>query len=72
MNYGTEEEKEKIKDKMQIGVFQDIQKPGFFEEYEKLVMKIQEKKIKGGGGEEMKKEIRICGFGRLIVLQTMP
>ena len=53
MNYGTEKEKEQIKDKMQIGVFQDIQKSGFFEEYEKLVERLQLKekksdKVKGG------------------------
>ena len=46
MNYGTEKEKEKIKDKMQIGVFQDIQKSGFFEEYEKLVDRLQSKERK--------------------------
>jgi 2-oxoglutarate/2-oxoacid ferredoxin oxidoreductase subunit beta len=48
MKYGTDEEKEKIKNKMQIGVFQDIQKPGFFEQYEKLVERLQDKKDKGG------------------------
>jgi len=47
MNYGSEKEKEKIKNKMQIGVFQDIQKPGFFELYEKLVDRLQEKPAKG-------------------------
>ena len=39
-------EPEKIKDKMQIGVFQDIQKSGFFEEYEKLVDRLQSKEKK--------------------------
>jgi len=53
MNYGNEKEKEQIKDKMQIGVFQDIQKSGFFEEYGKLVERLQLKgkkpdKPKGG------------------------
>ena len=37
MNYGTEEEKENARQKFQIGVFQDLTKSGFFEEYEKLV-----------------------------------
>jgi 2-oxoglutarate ferredoxin oxidoreductase subunit beta len=47
MNYGTDKEKEKIKNKMQVGVFQDIQKPGFFEQYGKLVERLQEKKTVG-------------------------
>ena len=47
MKYGSDEEKEKIKNKMQIGVFQDIQKAGFFEQYEKLVNRLQEKQVKG-------------------------
>jgi hypothetical protein len=32
---------------MQVGVFQDIQKPGFFEQYGKLVERLQEKKTVG-------------------------
>ena len=48
MTYGNDEEKEKIKNKMQIGVFQDIEKQGFFEQYEKLVERLQEKKGEGG------------------------
>ena len=48
MNYGTDKEKEEIKHKMQIGVFQDINKPGFFEEYEKLVERLYIKDAKGG------------------------
>ena len=36
MNYGTEEEKEKTKNMIKIGVFQNVEKAGFFEEYEKL------------------------------------
>ena len=47
MEYGTDEEKEKIKNKIQLGVFQDIEKPGFFEQYEKLVERLQTKKDKG-------------------------
>lgn len=43
MNYGTEEEKEQVKGKMQIGVFQNVDKPGFFEEHEKLVRRLMEK-----------------------------
>jgi hypothetical protein len=53
MKYGTEEEIEQIKHKMPLGVFQNIQKPGFFEQYEKLVERLQQKaskpvKAKGG------------------------
>jgi len=48
MKYGTDEEKEKIKNKIQCGVFQDIEKSGFFEQYEKLVERLQEKRVKGG------------------------
>jgi hypothetical protein len=51
MTYGNEKEKEQIKDKMQIGVFQDIQKSGFFEEYEKLVERLQ---IKGKKPDKLK------------------
>ncbi|MFO7677656.1 MAG: 2-oxoacid:ferredoxin oxidoreductase subunit beta [Thermoplasmatota archaeon] len=48
MNYGTNQEKEKVKNKMQIGVFQDIQKPGFFELYEDLLNRFLEKPSKEG------------------------
>jgi 2-oxoglutarate/2-oxoacid ferredoxin oxidoreductase subunit beta len=40
MNYGTEEEKKHIRYMFPIGVFQDFDKPGFFEEYEKLVNRL--------------------------------
>jgi hypothetical protein len=43
MEYGTEKEKEEIKNMFPIGVFQDIEKPGFFEQYEKLVNRLIEK-----------------------------
>jgi 2-oxoglutarate ferredoxin oxidoreductase subunit beta len=43
MNYGTDEEKNQIKHMFPIGVFQDIDKPGFFEEYEKLVTRLMGK-----------------------------
>lgn len=43
MMYGTEEEKNRVKQLMQIGVFQNIDKPEFFSEYEKLVMRLQKK-----------------------------
>jgi 2-oxoglutarate/2-oxoacid ferredoxin oxidoreductase subunit beta len=43
MNYGSEEEKNQIKNMFPIGVFQDIDKPGFFEAYEKLVSRLMEK-----------------------------
>jgi len=46
MKYGTEEEKALVKDKMRIGVFQNIQKPGFFEQYENLVNKLKEEEAK--------------------------
>ncbi|KYK24920.1 2-oxoglutarate synthase [Thermoplasmatales archaeon SM1-50] len=41
MQYGTEEEKKELKHKFQIGVFQDLQKPGFFELYGNLVNRLQ-------------------------------
>jgi len=44
MNYGSKEEKEEIKNKFQIGVFQDIDKPGFFGEYKKLIERVMGKK----------------------------
>ena len=40
MNYGTEEEKKQTRNMFPIGVFQDFDKPGFFEEYEKLVNRL--------------------------------
>ncbi len=52
MMYGSDEEKNEIKDKFQIGVFQDLEKPGFFEEYEKLVNRIQITDIKKKGGKQ--------------------
>ena len=42
MDYGTDEEKEVIKSKIQIGVFQDEVKPGFFEAYDELVERLIE------------------------------
>jgi 2-oxoglutarate ferredoxin oxidoreductase subunit beta len=42
MNYGTEEEKQQIRNMFPIGVFQDFNKPGFFEEYEKLVNRLMD------------------------------
>jgi len=46
MNYGSEKEKEEVKDMIPVGVFQDLEKPGFFEQYEKLVERLNGKKIK--------------------------
>ncbi|KAA0006304.1 MAG: 2-oxoacid:ferredoxin oxidoreductase subunit beta [Thermoplasmata archaeon] len=46
MSYGSEEEKEAMKDMFPIGVFQDIDKPGFFEEYQKLVARLMGKNNK--------------------------
>ena len=43
MTYGTEKEKEEIRNMFPIGVFQDIEKPGFFEKYENLVNRLLEK-----------------------------
>ncbi|MBN2599618.1 MAG: 2-oxoacid:ferredoxin oxidoreductase subunit beta [Candidatus Thermoplasmatota archaeon] len=43
MTYGSEEEKNQIRHMFPIGVFQDIDKPGFFEAYEKLVNRLMEK-----------------------------
>ena len=40
MNYGSEKEKEEIKNMFPIGVFQDLDNPGFFEQYEKLVDRV--------------------------------
>ncbi len=37
MAYGTGEEKELVKSKFKIGVFQNITKAGYFEEYEKVI-----------------------------------
>lgn len=52
MQYGTEEEKKKVKHKFQIGVFQDLQKPGFFELYGNLVNRLQIKETKPKGGKK--------------------
>ena len=46
MNYGTDEEKEKTKLMFPVGVFQDLDKPGFFGEYEKLVNRLMKKDTK--------------------------
>ena len=43
---GREKEKEQVKEKIPLGVFQDIQKPGFFEAYEQLVDRLKEKESK--------------------------
>jgi len=51
IKYGSEEEKKEVKQKFQIGVFQDIQKPGFFELYKDMMNKLQEKKTKSTGDE---------------------
>jgi 2-oxoglutarate ferredoxin oxidoreductase subunit beta len=40
ITYGSEKEKEEIKNMFPIGVFQDIDKPGFFEAYENLVNRV--------------------------------
>ena len=37
INYGTDKEKEEVKNMFPIGVFQDLNKPGFFEQNEKLI-----------------------------------
>jgi len=48
MNYGTEEEKKQIRHMFPIGVFQDFDKPGFFEEYEKLVNRLMDSSLASG------------------------
>ena len=52
MKYGSEKEKEQVKDKIPLGVFQNIEKPGFFESYEKLVDRLKEKEAKSKGGKK--------------------
>jgi len=52
MKYGTEEEKDEVKKKFQIGVFQDIQKPGFFKQYENLLCRLNEKEDKSREGKK--------------------
>lgn len=53
MDHGTDEEKAKARDMFKIGVFQKLEKPGFFSEYKKLVARITEKDdmLKGGGSK---------------------
>ncbi|KYK30234.1 MAG: 2-oxoglutarate synthase [Candidatus Proteinoplasmatales archaeon SG8-5] len=51
MNYGTDDEKEKVKQMFQIGVFQNEVKAGFFEEYEKMVERLIERDDAKGGGK---------------------
>jgi 2-oxoglutarate ferredoxin oxidoreductase subunit beta len=51
MNYGTEEEKEKAGKMFKIGVFQNENKAGFFEEYEKLVSRLVERDDAKEGGK---------------------
>ena len=54
MDYGTEEEKVAAKGKFKIGVFQNVEKKGFFEAYEKLVKGLMERddaKLKKGGSK---------------------
>jgi len=48
MNYGTEEEKKQTRNMFPIGVFQDFDKPGFFEEYEKLVNRLMDSSSTSG------------------------
>lgn len=51
MNYGTDEEKEKASKMFKIGVFQNENKAGFFEEYEKLVGRLIERDDAKGGSK---------------------
>ena len=54
MKYGDDNEKTRVKKMFQIGVFQDIEKPEFFSEYEKLLGRITKKKsstLKKPGGK---------------------
>ena len=50
MMYGTEEEKNQVKQMIQVGVFQNIEKPEFCTEYHKLLERIADK-----GGKSVKK-----------------
>jgi 2-oxoglutarate ferredoxin oxidoreductase subunit beta len=43
MKYGDKNEKDRIEKMIKIGVFQDIEKPEFFDEYEKLIDKLMKK-----------------------------
>jgi 2-oxoglutarate ferredoxin oxidoreductase subunit beta len=52
MAYGTPEEREKTKDKITIGVLQDIEKPEFTTEYAKVVERLRSQKGGGGSAEE--------------------
>ena len=52
MKYGTDEEKAQIKDKIQLGVFQDLQKPGFFDLYDDLMNRLKEKDAKAKEGKK--------------------
>jgi len=52
MSYGTEKEKNKVKEKYQIGVFQDIERSGFFEQYDKLLKRLQQREAKAEGGKK--------------------
>jgi 2-oxoglutarate ferredoxin oxidoreductase subunit beta len=51
MNFGTENEKAGIKDKFKIGVLQNVDKPGFFEEYERLVNRVVATESEKSGGD---------------------
>ena len=42
MNFGTEEEKKIASAKVQVGVFQDEEKPGFFEANDALIKRLVE------------------------------
>ncbi len=42
MKYGSDEEKERASKMIKIGVFQDIEKPEYFEEYYKLIDRLKE------------------------------
>ena len=42
MKYGSDEEKERVSKMIKIGVFQDIEKPEYFEEYYKLIDRLKE------------------------------
>ena len=52
MKYGTEEEKAQVKDKIQLGVFQDLQKPGFFDLYDDLMNRLKAKDAKAKEGKK--------------------
>jgi len=53
MSYGTDEEKDRVSKMIQIGVFQNVRKHGFFEEYQKLTdaLVTKDDAVRNAGGD---------------------